>query len=135
MPRFVVLEHDHPELHWDLMLEGDGVLRTWRLLSPPDPGQVIRAAASFDHRLLYLEYEGPVSGGRGSVKRWDAGTFSLEGDTGERLVVVFEGSRLQGRRCLQRLAEGVWVLTAQEDGSEGGQGQQGSGHQPGDEPA
>ena len=35
MPRFVILEHDYPELHWDLMLETAGALRTWRLLRPP----------------------------------------------------------------------------------------------------
>ena len=28
MPRFVILEHDYPQRHWDLMLEGDGVLAT-----------------------------------------------------------------------------------------------------------
>jgi hypothetical protein len=69
MPRFVILEHDHPELHWDFMLEAGAVLRTWRLAAPPALGQVVAAAASFDHRLLYLDYEGPVSGGRGTVRR------------------------------------------------------------------
>lgn len=113
MPRFVVLEHDHPELHWDLMLESGAVLRTWRLSSPPDSGPVIEAAPSFDHRLLYLDYEGPISGGRGCVKRWDSGLFSLEEDSGARLVVSFEGARLRGRRCLQQQAEGVWLLTAE----------------------
>ena len=27
MPRYVILEHDHPVLHWDLMLEAGGVLQ------------------------------------------------------------------------------------------------------------
>jgi hypothetical protein len=135
MPRFVVLEHDYPELHWDLMLEGDGVLRTWRLTSPPEPGEAIRAAASFDHRMLYLDYEGPISGGRGCVKRWDSGTFSLEADSGERLIVYFEGGRLHGRRSLQRQAEGAWLLTAEKDDAKSGQGQHSSGDQGDDEPA
>ena len=26
MPRFVILEHDHPEVHWDLMLEAGASL-------------------------------------------------------------------------------------------------------------
>jgi hypothetical protein len=135
MPRFVVLEHDHPVLHWDLMLEDGPVLRTWRLASPPQPGRAVRATPSFDHRLIYLDYEGPISGNRGSVKRWDAGTFSLEEDTGVRLVGSFEGGRLRGRRCLQREPEGTWLLTAEENGTKGGQGQQDGGHQAGDEPA
>src|SRR6185437_4307487 len=61
MSRFVLLEHDHPELHWDLMLESGAVLRTWRLTAPPCGGEVITAMASFDHRALYLDYEGPIS--------------------------------------------------------------------------
>ena len=38
MPRFVILEHDHPRLHWDLMLQTGDALRTWRLASPPTRG-------------------------------------------------------------------------------------------------
>src|SRR5206468_490246 len=59
MPRFVILEHDHPTRHWDLMLEARGVLRTWRLSAPPKAGVAIAATASFDHRAIYLDYEGP----------------------------------------------------------------------------
>ena len=28
VPRFVILEHDYPELHWDFMLEAGAVLKT-----------------------------------------------------------------------------------------------------------
>ena len=38
MPRFVILEHDHPHLHWDLMLEADGSLHAWRLACVPVVG-------------------------------------------------------------------------------------------------
>ncbi len=75
MPRFVILEHDYPHLHWDLMLEDGDVLRTWRLSAPPEPGVGVDAEPSFDHRLIYLDYEGPISDGRGNVKRHDKGTF------------------------------------------------------------
>ena len=34
MPRFVILEHDHPSLHWDFILEVGEVLWTWRLSAP-----------------------------------------------------------------------------------------------------
>ena len=76
MPRFVILEHDHPFLHWDLMLEAGSVLRTWRLRPPPRRGEAIVATAVFEHRLLYLDYEGPISGGRGRVLRWEHGTYT-----------------------------------------------------------
>ena len=35
MQQYVILRHDFPELHWDLMLEEAGVLKTWRLSAPP----------------------------------------------------------------------------------------------------
>ncbi len=75
MPRFAILTHDHPSLHWDFLLEqGDSCL-TWRLLKSPDLPGAIPTEAINDHRLFYLDYEGPVSGNRGEVTQWDAGTF------------------------------------------------------------
>src|SRR5436305_12258768 len=62
MTRYVILAHDHPFLHWDLMLEHDGSLRTWRLATPPVADQDVAAEELADHRLAYLDYEGPVSG-------------------------------------------------------------------------
>ena len=69
MPRFVILEHDHPILHWDFMLESGEVLRTWRLAAPPRPGADFSAAPSFDHRRVYLDYEGPISGATLQIDR------------------------------------------------------------------
>jgi hypothetical protein len=109
--RFVILEHDFPELHWDFMLEAGDVLRTWKLAAPPQAGQAVSAEASFDHRLTYLDYEGPISGNRGRVVAWDRGTF--EGDAGgsaKRLVVRLQGQRLCGTATLEKDAAGAWVL-------------------------
>jgi hypothetical protein len=114
MPRYVILEHDHPHRHWDLMLEAGGVLRTWRLADPPRPGAAVAAEPSFDHRLVYLKYEGPISDGRGSVVRWDAGTFSTEEETAERLLLRLEGERLRGTAVLARAGTGKWAFSLQE---------------------
>ncbi len=95
MPRFVILAHDWPEPHFDLLLEAGPVLRAWRLGGVP--GAVpIPAEPNADHRLLYLDYEGPVSGERGTVTRWDAGTFEWLED-GPRVVVGLRGAKLAGR--------------------------------------
>lgn len=95
MPRFVILTHDHPFLHWDLMLETGEVLRTWRLLGEPGPERSVPAEALGDHRKLYLDYEGPVSGNRGQVSRWDAGTFEVTRDDDGHLDVKLRGGRLR----------------------------------------
>ena len=75
MPRYVILSHDHPFPHWDFMLEHGDALATWRLLDAPAPGRTCRAESLPNHRAAYLDYEGPVSGGRGVVARWDHGTY------------------------------------------------------------
>jgi DNA polymerase Ligase (LigD) len=104
MPRFVVLQHDSPRgLHWDFMLERDRVLLTWALPVPPDTRGPIGAEALPDHRPAYLDYEGPVSGGRGSVTRWDGGSYEVERESEDELAVVLAGRRLNGRVVLAHL--------------------------------
>lgn len=106
MPRYVILEHDHPLLHWDFMVEAGAVLRAWRLARPPAPGACIEAEALGDHRRAYLDYEGPVSGNRGRVLRWDHGDFALVEETENRLVLDLNGGRWSGRVVMERLPEG-----------------------------
>jgi len=101
MPRFVILEHDWPALHWDFLLETGPVLRAWRLLAEPCPGREVPAKPNADHRLLYLDYEGPVSGERGSVRRWDAGTFEWVTNGPERIEVALHGGKLAGRAVIE----------------------------------
>jgi hypothetical protein len=111
MPRFVVLEHDHPFLHWDFMLESGGVLRTWRLASAPVLGAVISATPLGDHRSAYLDYEGPLSGNRGSVQRWDHGDYDLHLDSDGVIVVNLRGGRIQGTATLASSAGDQWSWT------------------------
>lgn len=88
--------------HWDLMLEHGDALLTWQLAhepvtptSLPIPGRRIG-----DHRRAYLDYEGPVSGDRGRVRRVDAGLVTLEAVEATRCVFCLEGGRLKGRFAL-----------------------------------
>ncbi len=96
MPRYVILEHDWPTHHYDLMLENGSVLRTWRLAALPIINGVTSVEPIGDHRLIYLEYEGPVSGGRGSVKRYDAGEYVVVGDNSQKVTLQLHGQQLNG---------------------------------------
>jgi len=100
MPRFVILTHDHPFPHWDFMLEQKDSLWTWRLLGPPDSAGPIPAEPLPNHRLAYLDYEGSVSGNRGTVSRWDTGTYDLVEERSAAhpggIVVRLRGERLRG---------------------------------------
>ena len=101
MPRFVVLLHELPlsavrATHWDFMLEDDDTLLTWALERPPRMGDAVTAEQLADHRREYLEYEGPVSRDRGSVRRWDEGIFEWLEKTDQRISVELTGQRLSG---------------------------------------
>jgi hypothetical protein len=102
MPRFVLLEHHWDGVHWDFMLEVGETLRTWALGAPPTgPDRVIPARALADHRLAYLDYEGEISGGRGSVHRLDSGTYEARVWTPGLILVHLDGGRLQGEAELR----------------------------------
>ena len=103
--RFAILTHDHPFFHWDLLLEAGKVAWTWRLLDEPGPDRTVRAERIGDHRLQYLDYEGPVSRDRGQVSRWDAGTYRILNETEEELTVLLFGMRGEWQLILKsRLA-------------------------------
>jgi hypothetical protein len=100
MPRFVILRHETPPgyerpSHWDLMLESGGVLRTWALAKEPVVGSTQTVEPLGDHRIAYLDYEGPVSGGRGTVSRCDEGEYVVVEDSPARLQVNLIGRAVQ----------------------------------------
>lgn len=108
--RFVLLEHSYQGVHFDLMLENDGVLRTWRLEQPPEGQRRQPATLSFDHRLVYLDYEGPISGDRGWVRRWDAGTYQGELMATSPVRLQVHGDRLHGWLTLYLSPTGEWEI-------------------------
>jgi hypothetical protein len=103
MPRFAILRHAGPRgVHWDLLLEAGASLRTWALEQEPTPDATIACQSLPDHRPPYLDYEGPVSGGRGTVARWDRGTYEIQRESADELILHLAGDRLCGRATLQR---------------------------------
>jgi hypothetical protein len=100
--RFVVLEHEWKGVHWDFMIEDNGRLRTWAIDAPIFAGVELPARALPDHRLDYLAYEGPISAGRGTVKRVDGGSFrSIEWGP-DRVRGTLAGGQLVGEVVLYR---------------------------------
>ena len=84
--------------HFDWLLEPEAggrlvAFRVWDRVDMPDC-QGFEAERLGDHRREYLEYEGPVSGGRGRVERLSQG-LCVRVDEGPDLieaVCVFEGT-------------------------------------------
>ena len=117
MPRFVVLEHIgtasyKPGRHWDLMLEVDGGLKTWELDEIPAVGLTVHATALPDHRLQYLDYEGPLTDQRGDVRQLDAGVYEIVSEQQDKLVIRLAGMQLQCQLTLKRDTEAPTIWQA-----------------------
>jgi hypothetical protein len=109
MPRFVILLHETPAgyvraTHFDLMLQHAGSLRTWALDAMPAIGKTATAERLPDHRLAYLDFEGPIAGGRGTVRRVAAGEYETAEERAGCLVVQVRGAKLQGTLTLEEVA-------------------------------
>jgi hypothetical protein len=106
MPRFALLIHDSPRgLHYDFLLQSGDVLKTWALPQLPARDVPLDCDALPDHRPHYLDYEGPVSGDRGTVARWDSGPYQIEVWAEDAIVVQLGGEKLAGRIELRRMLE------------------------------
>ena len=120
--RFVILNHrvENGE-HWDLMIERPEAtgrdpdfhgLATWQLTTNPveQPNEAIAGRQLADHRMVYLDYEGPISGDRGTVTRVEKGTCELI-EAGERIWRVnLQGKRLKGMYSVTLSSAGFWTF-------------------------
>lgn len=120
MPRFVLLRHDFPPdfpraSHWDLMLESGDVLRTWALAELPDATRdTVDAQQLADHRLAYLDYEGPISGDRGSVRQADRGEFESVAQAENCWLIKLQGRTMRGQITLRRVQDDRWTLKVED---------------------
>lgn len=114
MPRFVILLHETPPgaprpRHYDLMLERDAPtdatgradggppsLRTWACAECPVLVPSTMAEELADHRPAYLEYEGEISQGRGTVRRVAQGTYVQLAQSADRVHAFLRGEFASG---------------------------------------
>jgi hypothetical protein len=79
------------------MLEQGGLLASWALPAEPTIGCVLNAEILKDHRLDFLDFEGPLDGDRGHVSRHDAGTYETLAEDAQRLVIRLRGKKVDAR--------------------------------------
>lgn len=114
MPRFTISRHEGSKEgdHFDLMLEQGETLKTWRLDNTSF--QMPQAALQIkDHRKLYLDYEGDVSGGRGTVRIWETGSYLVDRWDESHIRIAVAGRQLRTRLRLDRTEdskEPTWTL-------------------------
>lgn len=99
--RYVLLKHDWPAVHYDLVVERGESLATWAFSDLPGPG----AATAIElppHRIEYLDYEGAVTGGRGTVRRIDRGRCDIAETPAGSLTIRLRGELFRGTLRLSR---------------------------------
>ena len=131
MPKaFAILIHTGQGAgHYDFLLEQtqQASASTWQftdnpleLMLPGDVNQTkIVGRKIQDHRLMYLDYEGPLSNGRGQVRRLDGGTYEIISQADTKMIFCLSGGAMQGLFTLE-LTDGHWVLRLCHAGPEAG---------------
>ena len=127
--RFVVQQHSARNLHFDLRLEMDGVLKSWAVPKGPSVREEEKRLAVHveDHPLEYANFEGVIPAGNygaGSVIVWDRGTYGsfkpedIREQYGRgKLELELFGHKLSGRWTLVRMSrsEKEWLLLKKAD--------------------
>ena len=126
---FVVHRHEARQLHYDLRLERDGVLKSWAVPRgfSYDPAEKRLAVRTEDHPLAYEHFSGRIPKGQygaGTMTVWDRGTYRLlvqpDWDAavqkGELKMQLF-GRRLRGEWHMVRTqqAKNSWLLFKSKD--------------------
>jgi len=115
--RFVVQKHRARNLHYDLRLEAEGVLKSWAVPKGLSPNPTVKRLAMTveDHPLDYANFEGVIPEGQyggGTVMVWDQGTYELE--NGEHLNSLIRKGQLKFKLKGEKL-KGSWVLVRTRD--------------------
>ena len=125
--RFVIHEHHARNLHFDLRLEIDGVLKSWAIPKGPsmNPNKKRLAIAVPDHPLSYIGFEGRLPEGRygaGEVRVWDSGEYETPEDPQKRLStgrlgLTFYGKKLKGEFAVVKMTalKKSWLLIKVDD--------------------
>jgi bifunctional non-homologous end joining protein LigD len=134
---YVIQKHAARNLHYDLRLELDGVMKSWAIPKGPslDPSVKRLAMQVEDHPIEYNAFEGTIPKGEyggGTVMLWDRGTYEYGGDDPDpieglrrgyqkgELKFVLRGKRLRGSWVLVRIRRGdpnkpQWLLIKHRD--------------------
>ena len=124
---FVVHKHAARQLHFDLRLEMDGVLRSWAVPRGPsyDMDDKRLAVRVEDHPIEYGDFEGIIPAGNygaGGVIVWDRGEWVpledwREGLEKGKLLFELKGYKLHGKWTLVKIkkSERDWLLIKERD--------------------
>ncbi len=114
-PFVILLHRHHGPTHFDLMIRRGDALATWQLATHPSEAGTagpLTARRLPDHRLAYLTCEGPVSRGRGEVRRVAEGTAEVHRADDAEWTFRLDSEAIAGEFALTRdpADPGRWVF-------------------------
>ncbi len=107
---FVSQKHASSNLHFDLRLEMNGVLKSWSVPQEPPTSFVVKGLAVQveDHPIEYADFEGIIpegAYGAGTVKICDKGSYQLIESKKDKLILDIGGAKLSHLYVLIRLKD------------------------------
>jgi DNA ligase D-like protein (predicted 3'-phosphoesterase) len=107
---YVIQKHAATNLHYDLRLEMDGVLKSWAVPKEPllESGVRRLAVQVEDHPVAHATFEGTIPEGEygaGTVEIWDKGNYTMVDRKEDKIIVEIHGQKLKGPYVLVRLKD------------------------------
>ena len=93
-----------------MIQQSDGTLATWQWPAPPEQWDSDAADCTKlpDHRSVYLDYQGPISGDRGTVTIACSGTCTVNRYDADQWNVQLTSDCLTGRVVLTHQDDSLW---------------------------
>lgn len=116
--RFAVVRHETPQpedSHFDLFFEMAEALFSLKIKEWPESLECFECRRQFDHRKKYLDYQGPISQNRGTVRLWDQGVMTGQVKPEGAFELWLGGQRLCGRFVFEPLGDELWRVRRGDD--------------------
>ncbi len=112
---FVVHRHHATNLHYDLRLEQDGVLKSWAVPRglPPLPGIKRLAVQTEDHPMEYLTFDGKIPKGQyggGDMWIYALGKYQITKDKKDGFYFRLSSKELSGEYRIYKIKQKEWLL-------------------------
>ena len=112
---FVIHRHHATNLHYDLRLEQDGVLKSWAVPRgmPPHPGVKRLAVQTEDHPMQYLTFDGVIPKGQyGAGEMWiyAIGKYQITKEKKDGFYFRLSSKEVSGEYRIHKIKSKEWLL-------------------------
>jgi len=113
--KFVIHLHQATNLHYDLRLGNDGVLKSWAIPKglPIEKDVKRLAIQTEDHPAKYIDFEGIIPKeeyGGGQMWVFETGTFKWLKKSSKSYKIKLKGKQLEATYSLYKMKDGDWII-------------------------